>query len=727
MRKKGQYTKNNKSEKQEVIYTENKAVIKKEATKRSSAKVPSYYIIVGLLFIALITIIVYLPTFENKITNWDDDKYLIENPLIKDLNSESVAKMFFTGTDAELYWMGNYHPLTMLSLNINYQMLDPADIDIKNETFNPFIFQLTNIILHLINTLLVFWLCYLLFKNFPIAFITALLFGVHTLHVESVTWISERKDVLYTVFFLASMVFYTKYIENFKIHNIVISLFLFILSLLSKGQAVSMAVSLVAIDYLKNRKLLDLKLILEKLPFFILALIFGYIAIHAQKTGLALQEEDHYGVIKRLSIAVWGLTQYIIKLLVPTNLSAIYPYPDIISRTIPIHYFTGYLTAGGLMFLLFYFFKKSKEITFAIAFYIINIALLLQFIPVGSAIMADRYAYIPSIGFFILISVLYQKFQDNMNLKISFISAIALLTIFWSVLTYQRTKDWKDSLTIWDDVVSKQPKAVVAWNNRGSEFDKMATEEKKKKNYVKYKEYKERSIKDFSIAIEGKPDYDHAFYNRGTARKDYGEFLGDTVILLAAKKDFDDAISIDVQFAKAFQNRAIVYEMLNDLDKALSDYNRAIELAGNYDFYVNRGVIYGRKGDFDNAIKDFDFVLSKIENASAYSNRGLANDMLGNYEKSLQDYNKAIELEPNSYSYFYNRSLVHYRMKNYQKALEDISQAITLEPENYEAITRRGIYYIELKEIEKACGDFKLAASVGIQEAVSLSQKYCSK
>lgn len=683
--------------------------------------------IIGLIAIIIITFVVYIPTFKNEVTNWDDDKYLTENPLIKDFNGETISKMFFTGTSDELYWMGNYHPLTMLSLNLNYQMLSEDDIE-EDLIVNPFVFQFTNILLHIINTILVFFLVFLLFKNFPIAFIASLFFGISTLHVESVSWISERKDVLYTAFYLLSLIFYTKYSEKLENKNLIISFIFFLLSSLSKGQAVSLAITLIAIDYLKNRNLLDVKVIIEKSVYIVVALIFGFIAIKAQRHGMAMQDVAHYGIIKRTIIASWGFFMYIIKLIVPFNLSAIYPYPDIINRTIPGYFAFGLIPSLAAIFGVYYFFKKSKEITFAIAFFIINIALLLQLIPVGSAIMADRYAYIPSIGFFILLGILYQKIvSKNKNYKNILIGLIVLLSGYWAYSTFERTKVWESSMSLWNDVVEKQPKAVVALNNRGSEFDKLASEEKNKKNYDLYEDYKLQSFEDFSNAIEGKPDYSHAFYNRGTAYKDFGETMNDSSYYKKAIDDFDKAIKIDLNFPEAYQNRAITYELLGNLEKALADYNRAIEIQPeNYTFYVNRGVIKGKMGNLDAAIEDFNFVIENDpNNSSAFSNRGLANDNLGNFQQAMSDYNIAIELEPDSYTAFYNRSLVKRKIDDFQGAIDDLTKVLELDENNINALLMRANNYIDLKQIENACKDYQTAASLNNSYALQQLQIYC--
>lgn len=268
----------------------------KTAVKQADVEVQSTRkIFIYLILISLCTLICYSPTFNNEMTNLDDEEYLIKNPLIKDFNLHTISKMFYAGTSTELFWMGNYHPLTMLSLNINYHMLSSGDFDEEGVVKNPFVFQLTNILLHILNTALVFFLIRLLFKNFSIALITSLFFGIHPLHVESVTWILERKDVLYSAFFLSSLIFYANYIEKKNSKNFILSFSFFLLSALSKGQAVALGITLVAIDYLKNRNLLDFKLIAEKALFITAGIVFGIIAITAQQENHAV-----YGGLMRL-------------------------------------------------------------------------------------------------------------------------------------------------------------------------------------------------------------------------------------------------------------------------------------------------------------------------------------------------------------------------------------------------------------------------------------------
>lgn len=742
MRKKGQYISKKKRQNSENNNTDKKISEKKQIQPKKQIVLSQKYTkqtkYIALIVVALATFAVFIPTFQNELTNWDDKEYVIDNPMLKTFDGQTIKRIFGSENLKERYWMGNYHPLTMLTLNLNYQMTGETD-DGKIVVWS---FQLTNILLHVLATIFLFLAILKLFDNLTIAFVTALLFGLHTLHVESVTWVSERKDVLYTAFYMMSLLFYATYAKTEKISNLIVAFILFVLSLLSKGQAVSLAPTLIAVDYLTKRKLLSPKVIIEKIPFFLLGILFGYIAINAQKAGYAIQDVSHYAFYKRIAVAGYGFSQYIIKLFAPLNLSAIYPYPDILNKTIPAFYWLGLIPTGIVAFLAVYFFNKNRTITFAIAFFVLNILLLLQLIPVGSAIYADRYAYIPSVGFFLVFGYLADLFSRKKVKNLEFLSSgfnvgklklntfhfiIIFYAIFISATTVQRQSVWKNSLALWNDVVKKQPKAVVAHNNRGSEFNVVAKEAKDNYDYETYKDYKLRAIQSFTEAIERKPDYQNAFYNRGASKKELGTEFGDTTLVLEAIKDFDKAIAIDLEFIEAYLERGSAYDFLGQYQKAIDDYNRGIKLAPeNTQNIINKGVTLGKMGEFKQSIETFtQAIIIEPENSSAYGNRGLARDLAGDTLGALQDFNKSIELDPTSYKTFFNRALTKRKLNDIEGAITDLTKVIELKNDNGSAYYLRGEYFLLINKPQDACNDFKMAAQFNTPRANKMLQKYC--
>jgi protein O-mannosyl-transferase len=671
-------------------------------------------------FIAIISILaltfwVHSPSFNNELTNWDDDKYVINNGAIKTFDFQSVVKLF---TDNK-YYMGNYHPLTMVTLAFDYSHSDvkPGTEESPNDVVDPFWFHLSNIIFHLLSTLFIYLFGLKVFKrltpNFYIyaTIFFAALFGVHTLHVESVVWVSERKDVLYMMFFVVSLYFYVLYLEKTEkpvsFVFLFLSLFTFVLSLLSKGQATSLSITLIAIDFLYKRNLLSVRVILEKVPFIGLSVFFGILAIQAQHYGQAIHSLSEYTFFERIIIASYGYTNYLAKLVIPIRLSAIYPY-EWVSGHFPWHAFLYLLPALSIAgIIVWLIIKNLRPEAFGLLFYTLNIALLLQFIPVGSAIMADRYAYVPSIGYCFLLGWLFAKYAEKQMVikQILFFVAGAYLFLL-SVLTFEQTKVWRNSVTLWDNVVDKYEIAVVAFNNRGSAKKLLGD--------------LDGAIYDFSQAIKYKPDYKHAIYNRGTAKKDKGDLKG-------ALEDFDLALLLDPNFGEAYHNRGIARDNLNEFKGAIEDYTKALELdPGNFKPYVNRGVSKGKSGDFQGAIDDFNYVLEKdSNNADAYSNRGLAKNHMQMFNEALEDFGTAIKLRPDFADAFFNRAITRSLLIDYQGSIDDYGQVLRIKPNFAVALNSRGIVYLQMGKRAEGCADLQNAAKQGYQAAQVNLERYC--
>ncbi len=701
-----------------------------------------------IILIIIVTAFVYSFSLGNEATNWDDDKYIGENPLLRTFDKETVSKMFFSDDPGEKYFMGNYHPLTMLTLNMNYQIADLG----ANGKVLPYTFIMINIALHLMSVFLVYLIFSQLFTKRLYPIVIALLFGIHTLHVESVTWIAERKDVLYTMFYFLSLYCYILYKKRQKVMFYILSLIIFIISALSKGQAVSLTVTLFLIDYFLTEEYLNWKTHLNKIPFLIISMVFGLISVKAQAVSTALAETDQYEVYQRIAFGSNGFLQYILRFILPVKLACLYPYPDILNRTVPVIYWLTVPVFIAVILLNFFSYKKDKIFTFGLLFFIANIALLLQFIPVGSAMYADRYSYIPSVGLSILlayvIDLLTTKYKDN---KAILYGVFAVYAVIICIMTINREKVWQNSRTLWSDCVEKYPEAVIGWNNLGSYINMMADSTLKKKDDSEYLKNKKLAIDCFTQGIKNKPDYTHAFYNRGLAENDVFELTSDTLYEKSALNDFSKALTYDLNFAPAFQSRAAIYDLYSErftnINKdsctyyfalALSDFNRALELNPNlYDVYVNRGVAYGKYGDFNRSIEDFNTYLEKFpQNASAYSNRGLAYNGLKQYDLALQDFAKSVELDSLNEGAYFNRAITYRTLgENDQKkrkdyinlAKKDISKCIQINPKNGYYYYLRGIYAINTDDREGACEDFHTAVENNYQNAQNLVNQFCNK
>jgi protein O-mannosyl-transferase len=355
-----------------------------------------HYAIVGA--IALLTWLFYKVSLDNLITNWDDPGYVRDNALIKDLSAEGIKNIFSTPI------MGNYHPLTILSYALEYSYAG----------LTPWLYHLDSVLLHIVVTVLVYCFVQLLTKRPVVAGITALLFGLHPMHVESVAWMAGRKDVLYGAFYMAACIGYLYYkrtsgSKKWLWYASVV--FLFLCSLLSKPVAVTLPVLLLAIDYFENRKW-NMGLLLEKLPLFGISIAFGIKSMIDQKAfGSLATQNVHYNFFERLALGGYAFITYLWKAIIPVQLSCFYPYPPKTDNILPAYYYLYIVGALAVLFGL-WLLRRNKVVMFGAMFFLINIVLLLQFIPVGGAILADRYSYLPYIGLFFIgawyVSVLFE-------------------------------------------------------------------------------------------------------------------------------------------------------------------------------------------------------------------------------------------------------------------------------------------------------------------------------
>ena len=288
------------------------------------------------LYPLVITVVVFLaffPSLDNAFVNWDDPVYLEGNPTIQSLSPANI-KMMFTG-----FVNGNYHPLTMFTFALEHSWAG----------FNPKIYHLTNLLLHLANVNLAFIFIFLMTGNLFVAGLTALLFGIHPMRVESVAWVTERKDVLFVFFYLAGLILYQRYLSSAlsqkRLIFYSIIMILFILSVLSKPSAVTFPLALLLLDYWGARKF-DKYVLLEKIPFFIISAFFVFIAFYANATPFTshLPPPLQFHFTERILLVGHAIGLYLTKLIWPFKLSAYYSYPGKINGHLPVYcYFSAFI------------------------------------------------------------------------------------------------------------------------------------------------------------------------------------------------------------------------------------------------------------------------------------------------------------------------------------------------------------------------------------------------
>ena len=587
------------------------------------------------LWLVLPVLFVYAKVWGYEFLVWDDNLYINENESIRGLGW-AQWKAFFTE-----FYVGNYQPLTILSYALEYALVGEEG----------WLFHGTNVLLHAANTVLVFkvvkqWVP----STSLVPWWTAFFFGVHPMHVESVAWVSERKDVLYTFFFLLSLGFYGRYLRDITNKNLALAFGCFVLACMSKSAAVVLPLVLWLLDDYQNRRP-SLGVFLEKIPFLAVSLVFGLVALESQRD--AMPETQFVGMGDKILIAAHSLWLYVIMALVPSGLSAFYPYPPELGEGLPAVYL---LAAAGVLFMfgfLWYSRRWTKDYFMGMGFFGITIVLVLQIVTVGNATMADRYTYVPYIGLFFVLGKIWESFRNRSapGARV-FWNGVAILALaVMTLLSFRRVDVWKDDEALFSDVIEKYPYAQLAYNNRGCCYLRLANVASRKEE----------------------------FYN-----KEY---------LAKAFQDFDRLIQINDGYRAAYHNRGLVRFYLKDYSGAVEDYSKALSKdTTNKGIYFDRASSRSEMGDHAGALEDFDLAIqNKIRLAEAFFNRGNTKRKINDLEGALADYNRAIGAKPDFMEAIQNRSLLHMVLKDYPSALKDLDRILELKPDDQVTIQNRKV------------------------------------
>jgi len=581
-----------------------------------------------ILIILLLTFLAYIPALSAGFVNWDDPDYV--NRQILQQSLQNFTSLIITPVQ------GNYHPLTMLSLAFNYLI----------SGMDPWSYHLLNLLLHMANCVLVFRFTLVLARgNALIAFVSAVLFGIHPMHVESVAWVSERKDVLYSLFFIAGLTSYTKFIDTAHRKQYVLTLVFFVLSLLSKPAAAIFPLVLFCIDLLRTRKL-SAKLFVEKIPFFALALIAGIITYVAQKEKGALNAYA-FSADTRLLMGFYGIMVYFIKMIVPIRLSPFYPYAPV-NEPLPKEYYLAPVFFIALAVICVYSWKRNRVITFGILFFLVNLLLVLQFLPVGSAIIADRYTYIPYIGLFFIIGWVINQFAKKNKSRAYYIMIPTVILLFF--LTYRQSAVWTNSGTLWDHAIAINPSSR-AYVNRARLF----VDEKLVDKALEY----------YNAALALNAIDKEAFTNRGNIYFNKGK-------IDLAYEDYKKVLSIDSNYYQVLDNLGALFGLKKQYDSALHSLTRALLIKPDYfPAYRNRSLIYLQLNRYNEAIGDMEnFMKYNPDDPDAYNFLATCYRLQGKYEQSLNLVNKAISIKQDPHFYL-NRAYSYGMLKNNEQARKD--------------------------------------------------------
>jgi protein O-mannosyl-transferase len=574
------------------------------------------------IFLVIITLAVLGQVNQHDFILFDDNLYVTENQQINSGITLKGVQWAFSTTSIKQ--TGLWNPLIWLSLMLDYQLYG----------LNSGGYHLTNLILHVLSTLLLFWLLNRMTGTIWRGAFVAAFFALHPLHVESVAWISERKDVLSAFFWMLTLCLYVYYTEKPIIRRYILALFSFVCALLSKPMVVTLPAIMILLDYwpLGRFELKKGNLILwqlkEKMSFFVLSAVFSIIVLYYPHTPDMPDDPalKHLSLSSRLANAPVSFMTYLGKTFWPHDMAVFYPF----SEHIPSWQIWGAMLLITVISIAVIIMAKRLPYLFVgWLWYAITIAPVIGIIQISLIApyaMADRYTYLPSIGIAIMLAwgIPFLIKNENMGRKI-FLPAVIIFLIIISVLTWQQCGYWKNSSILFSHASRVTNNNDKMYHNLGFYFDTKG----------RFSE----AIYYFNKAIRIKPNH-YGYYNsRGNA------------------------------YASLGQNRL-----------AMDDFNKSISLYPSYaTAYYNRGTLYGKTGQYQCAIEDFNKAISlKNDYVKAYNNRGLSYDNLGQYQQAIENFNNAINIKPNYADAWNNRANVYLKQGNSVSGCRDVRRACDL-------------------------------------------------
>jgi len=595
----------------------------------------------------LLTLIPYGASLKNDFVRWDDGLLIYENNAVREMSLSSF-KTIFTTYDPELYI-----PLTLLSYKFDYAIAGRS----------PFLYHFHNLVLHTLNAVLVTGIFFLLFRNGWIAIAAGALFALHPLHTEAVVWASARKDLLSTLYFLGSLLTYLWWRGKESIEGkeskvggpYFLSIGLFLLGLLSKVMVLTLPLVLLLIDWKEERKW-NKKMLLEKVPYLTLSILFGIIALFGKR-----DVTSSASLWETFLMAGKSTMFYLQKFLIPTGLSVLYPYTESIHLSSP-DFFVPLLLLFAFAALLAFSLRYTKAFVFGFLFFLSTlIPTFVNFSKAGDYYFAsDRYAYLPSIGLlfvcayiaqhFIFTAERYQVLRQRARQGIGIAAVIALLFIG---LTYKQSLVWADTVTLFRHVIAQYPNAYRARNNLANA-------------------YRRQGLLDEAI------------------------------------EEFEAALLIR-EAPKTLSNLGAVYRRQGRMSEALEQYEKAIAIApDDPEPHFGLGLVFAEQGRVSEALAEYDLALAlDPQYADVRSNIGALLMQQGKTEEAIAEYRKAIALDSYHIQSRFNLAVGLTKSGKLEEAIAEYQEVVSREPSFIPARINLGILLYEQREEEEAVAQFE--------------------
>jgi tetratricopeptide (TPR) repeat protein len=552
--------------------------------------------------------------------------------------------------------MYNWHPLTWLSY-----MLDAQLFGLK-----PGALHATNLLLHVANTLLLFAVLYQMTSMAGRSAFVAAMFAVHPLHVESVAWISERKDVLSAFFWMLTLLAYFRYARQPRASRYLLVFGCLALGLMSKAMLVTLPFVLLLIDFWPLRRWQPggksttpvLRLVAEKVPLLALSAALSVVTFVVQEGSGAVARLDRLPLPQRVENMFVVYMEYIGKMLWPSRLAAFYVYDA--------HTAASWILAAVALIMVSLlavkFAKKYPFVPVGWLWYLGTLVPVIGLVQVGLQSMADRYTYIPSIGLFIIVAWGLPEITAIQRYRNSLMPAAAGLALMVCAMTARvQLQYWRNSQVLWDHALKVTSKNYVAHNNLGG--------------FLKQIKRPADALAHYQEAIRLKPDYVDAYNNMGTVLSELGQQQ-------QAIEAYQQTLRLQPDFAEAHQNLAVSLENLGRLDEARTELNESIRLKPDFaNAHNGLGSIFFKQGKLDDAIAEYSEAVRINPNfADAHNNLGVALLRKERLKEAVDHFSVALRINPNLADAHYNLGLVFGVQGKVTEAVRELLEVLRIDP-----------------------------------------------
>ncbi len=592
--------------------------------------------------LAVSTLLVFWQVRNFDFINYDDNFYVYRNPHVLNGLTADAVSWAFKATEAT-----NWHPLTWLSLMLDCQLFGP----------NPGGIHLINVLLHLANTLLLFMVLKKMTGSLWSSAFVAAAFALHPMHVESVAWIAERKDVLSTFFWMLTLLAYIVYVSRPSVFRYIAALAFFALGLMAKPMLVTLPFVLLLLDYWPLERIgrkTAYRLIIEKIPFFILSAVSSVITFLVQRSGGSMVDTGTFLLYDRFANAFLSYARYIAKMFCPQKLAIFYPFD---AARVPFWQVAMCaLLLLGISIFVVRFGRNQRYLPFGWFWFIGTLIPVIGVVQVGAQAYADRYTYIPYIGLFVIIAWYLPQLLSKLlsalpQRKIVLGSLMVLVLTSLGICAHRQVSYWNNSVTVFSHAIEVTQNNWLAYNDLGNAYNGLG----------RYTE----AVGNFRQAIKINPRYDEAYLN-----------LGNAYVSLARSAEaidaYKQAVKVNPDYADAYFNLGNAYGSLARSAEAIDAYKQAVKVNSDlYQAYNNLGIVYGGLGRYSEAADNFKQVIKiNPDYAQAYNNLGAAYVNLSRYSEAIEVYKQAVRISP-------NYAEAHYNLGNAYLAIGDKVSALT--------------------------------------------------